>query len=95
LTDEKWPVLQIAETKKPGDPERCEAAGRAIYAVCDQMRELGPVAILDGLISVYCSLAIQWIGVAQADNALRKTRKNLPRTAAAIRAAKEKSGGSA
>ena len=95
VTEARNPVLQIAETKRPGDAERCDLAGKAIYAACNELRALGGTAVLDGLLSVYVSLAIQWIGGDATENALRKAQRNVSRTAAAIRAARENSGGSA
>jgi hypothetical protein len=43
--------------------------------------------VLDGLISLWVDLSLRGVGVARTDDGLRALRRDLPRMAAALRAA--------
>jgi hypothetical protein len=80
------PVIRITEDTLPGAAEACDAVTEALVAtLLPLLPQHGIAAILDGLMSSYVSLAIHYLGVAQTQDALHRTRENVPRMAAAIR----------
>ena len=83
------PTVRIATRILPGDAERSDAVIEALREPCGRLRaNYGNTALLDGLLSLYASLAIQSLGVANTEAALKKMAKNLPRLAATLAAAK-------
>jgi hypothetical protein len=50
---------------------------------------------MNALISVFLDLSLSTVGVARTDEALRLLRRDLPKFAAALRAASDKPAGSA
>jgi hypothetical protein len=76
--------------------ENSDAVMKALRAPLNALLPAyGRAAILDALLSMYVSLAIQWIGAEHAGEALRVSRKNLPRAAAIMRAGKARPQGRA
>lgn len=82
------PTIRIARRLLPGDAEKCEAVVDALRKPCGELRARhGNVALLDGLLSLYVSLALRAYGIVGTEDALRQVAKNLPRFAATIAAA--------
>jgi glutathione S-transferase len=93
--NDRAPVIRLSEPY-PGDAEASQAVIDALEPILQRLLErLGPHAILDGIGSIYVSLAIGWLGEAQALDAARRYMKAIPRIAAAQRARRGAPGGRA
>lgn len=87
------PVFRLGKRKYPGDAEASQRVMDAIVALLPPLvEEVGPAAVLDGLASIYASLAVGWLGEAQARDALGSYLKALPRIAASQRARRGETG---
>jgi hypothetical protein len=93
MADDPAPVIRISEPH-PGDAEVSQAVMDAVLPLLPPLVDaVGQLAVLDGLASVYVSLAVYWLGEAVARDALRRYGEAIPRIAAVQRARAGKAGG--
>lgn len=80
-----------------GDVQRAEEALATLRLAAKRIiDQFGPGALMDGLMSLYLDLSLRSAGEARTDETLRLIRRDLPRMAAALRAADNpKEGGHA
>lgn len=87
------PVFRLGNRKVTGDAEASQRVMDAIIPLLEPfIEEVGRAAILDGLASLYVSLAVGWLGEARAADALSRYREALPRIAASQRAMRGEGG---
>jgi hypothetical protein len=101
MSDEtEAPIIFKGPDARPGDAEAATTVVRYLRAVLVAGAAPGsPLAglaggangdgraVLDGLISLWVDLSLRGVGVARTDDGLRALRRDLPRMAAALRAA--------
>lgn len=87
------PVIRLGTHRVTGDAEASQRVIDAITALLPPLvEEAGPASVLDGLASVYACLAVAWLGEAQAQDALRRYLRAIPRFAALQRAQRGETG---
>jgi hypothetical protein len=89
------PVLHLG-TFGPDDEAHANRVADAVTTTCQGLiAEVGIKGILDGLLSVYLTLSMQYVGEAGTRAALQDTSAQLPRVSALMRAQSQAPKGSA
>lgn len=80
----------------PGELEKTEAATRLLREALRPIAERhGGIATMNALVSLWLDMSLAVLGVADTQEQLRYLRRDIPRMASALRAAKSEPAGRA